>query len=149
MVSTLIWIVIGVGVFWLIYLLTKNYNKVVENVVNITPEVVSAIRKVMEIFDKDPTTQSPVERVLYYAEIATKAVEQSYKKVKEEKKKMLEDGVITKEEMEQLYKSMKEEAMKIVKQLAEVDGFVITSELENIVSYAIEAMVFFLPKSNT
>jgi|GEM_PF-6949777 len=148
MISTLIWIGIGVGVFWLIYFLVKHFNKVVETIITISPEFTGALRKIVEALDKNPNVVSPVEKIVYYAEIATKAIEQSYKKLKEEKKKALEDGKITKEELEALYKKMKEEAISIVEQLAQADGFYIDTNIKGIISAVIEAMVFFLPKSN-
>ena len=148
MVSTIIWIAIAVGVFWLIYLLIKHLNVVIESIINIAPEVAGLANKITHALDKDPNTVSPVEKVVYYAEIATKAIEQSYKKLKEEKKKALEDGKITKEELEALYKQMKEEAISIVEQLAQADGFYIDTNIKGIISAVIEAMVFFLPKSN-
>lgn len=144
---TILFISLGVGAFWVIYMLFKHYNKVVGAILSLTPEIIGGVRKIADLFDKNPLEESPVEKMLKYAEIAATAVEQSYKTLKEEKKKALEDGKITEEEMTQLYAQMKEEAIAIVEDLARVDNFEITPQLRNILNYVIEAIVFFLPKS--
>jgi hypothetical protein len=62
-------------------------------------------------------------------------------------KKMLEDGKITEEEMKKIYADMKTDAINIAKQLLEADGYQVGGTELNILSYIIEAMVLFLPKS--
>lgn len=144
---TLLFFGIGVAFFWVLYLLLKHSTKATETMLGVSSTVIQALQKIVSVFDKKPEEESLVEKLLKYAEIAVASVEQSYKFTKEEMKKMLEDGKITEEEMQRIYADMKTDAINIAKQLLEADGYQVGGTEMNILSYIIEAMVLFLPKS--
>jgi len=143
---TVLFFALGVAFFWVLYLLLKHSSKSTETILGVSTSVIQALQKVVSVFDKNPDVESPLEKLLKYAEIAVASVEQSYKLEKEELKKAMEDGRITKDEMENVYKDMKTDAINIAKQLAEADGHKIGAAELNILGYIIEAMVLFLPK---
>jgi hypothetical protein len=114
----------------------------------ITSPILNLAKEVVSSVDKDPETDSPLERGLMYAELAVTNAEQVYKKAKDEVKKQVEAGIPEAEiQLTMLNDEIKKYAVDTAVKFAESEGKTVSDEQKVILDKLVETQVGFQNRS--